>query len=330
MGLRSGCGQRLSHDPKPLPEHPGNIFLMCEEVVVPLPRDWAGPWRVLDYDGKVVAEGKGPGKINLGKLPVDAAVPWSLGNKLPEAANLCALAGVNWARGRLSWIEMEPKPGEFAPPNKYDAAARELSKAGIQVLQFNCFSPPWAGQAKMRFPNDLRDAYRFHREMARRWKGQVQAFEPWNEPDWVQFGGHTGAEMASFQKACYWGLKAGNPDVIVCQHPFANYFPEVVADFHANQAWPYFDTLNFHHYWIMDGLPKYYAHFREISGGRPLWVTECNFYHGRLGNGVGADPRTAEFTAEGLRQQAASRPGPATWRWRRQAGCWPTPSPSAG
>ena len=328
--------------PKPLSEHPGNIFLAGEEVVVPLPGDWSGPWRVLDYDGKQITEGNGRGKINLGKLPVgyyeipreqgkppigigvlaplavptpktspigvDTALPWSFGNKLPEAANLCALAGINWARGRYNWMEMEPKQGEFAPSNKYDAAARELNKAGIQVLQVNGLTPSWAGQQKNRFPADLRDAYRFHREMARRWKGQVQAFEPWNEADWIQFGGHTGAEMASFQKACYWGLKAGNPDVIVCQNVFANYFPEVIADFHDNQAWPYLDTLNFHHYWPMDGLPKYYAQFREISGGRPMWVTECNFYHGELGNGVGADPKTAEFTADGLRRQAAQVP----------------------
>ncbi|MGA2617871.1 MAG: putative Ig domain-containing protein [Thermoguttaceae bacterium] len=328
--------------PKPLPGHPGNVFLAGEDVVVPLPGDWNGPWRVLDYDGKVVAEGKGPGKISLDRLPVgyyeiprgdgkppigigvlvplaaptpktspigvDSSVPWALGNRLAEAANLCALAGINWARGRLNWMEMEPKQGEFAPANKYDAAAYELNRAGIQMLQVNCLTPPWAGQMKNRFPEDLRDAYRFYREMARRWKGQVQAFEPWNEADWIQFGGHTGAEMATFQKACYWGLKAGNPDVIVCQNVFPNYFPEVIADFHNNQAWPYFDTLNFHHYWAMDSLPKYYAQFREISGGRPIWMTEGNFYHKPSSGGVGADPKTGEFTAEGLRRQAAQVP----------------------
>ena len=325
--------------PKPLPEHPGNVFLAGEEIVVPLPGDWTGAWRVLDYDGKQIAEGKGTGKISLGKLPVgyyeipredgkppigigvltplaaptpktspigvDASVPWSLGNKLPEAGNLCALAGINWARGRLNWTQMEPKQGQFAPPNNYDTAARELHKAGLLMQQVNHHTPEWAGQKKNRFPADLRDSYRFYREMALRWKGQVQAFEPWNEADWPMFGGHTGAEMASFQKACYWGLKAGNPEMIVCQNAFANYFPEVIADFHDNQAWPYFDTLNFHHYWSLDGLPKYYAQFREISGGRPIWVTECNFIRGLSAEGLTTDAKTRDFDAEGLRRQAA-------------------------
>jgi hypothetical protein len=36
--------------PKPLPEHPGNVFLAGEEVVVPLPRETPGPWRVAMQD----------------------------------------------------------------------------------------------------------------------------------------------------------------------------------------------------------------------------------------------------------------------------------------
>ena len=325
--------------PKPLPGHPGNIFLAGEQVVVTLRRDWTGPWRVVDYDGKTVAKGKTAGKISLGKLPVgyyeiprgegkppigvavlaplaaptpmtspiatDSSAPWTLGDKLPEVGSLCALAGVNWVRGRLNWAQMEPKRREFAASTYYDTAARELNKAGLKVLQVNHHTPPWAGPKKNRFPVDLRDAYRFYREMAKRWKGQVQAFEPWNEADWPQFGGHTGAEMASFQKACYWGLKAGNGDMIVCHNAFANYFDEVIADFHANQAWSYFDTLNFHHYWSLDKLPKYYAGFREVSGGRPMWVTECNFIRGLSAEGLTADAKTRDFDAKGLRMQAA-------------------------
>ncbi len=57
--------------PKPLSEHPGNIFVAGEEVVASLPAEWSGPWRVVDYDGKQVAEGQATGKINLGRLPTN-------------------------------------------------------------------------------------------------------------------------------------------------------------------------------------------------------------------------------------------------------------------
>ena len=37
------------------------------------------------------------------------------------------------------------------------------------------------GKPYKRFPRDLRDSFRFCRAMAERFKGVIQAWEPWNE-----------------------------------------------------------------------------------------------------------------------------------------------------
>lgn len=330
-----GAAQEMAERaiPQPLPSHPGNIFVAGEEVEVSIP-DGTTAWCVVDYDGKVVAEGQGAGRAKLGRMGVgyyelqrdkqrlvslgvvaplaaptpktspvccDVSMAWFYQEpKFAAVANLCALAGINRVRDRLNWAQMETARGKFSPPNQYDKTAAAQSAAGLQILQVNHHTAKWAGPRENRFPPDLRDAYNFYREMAKRWRGQVQAFEPWNEADWVQFGGHSGAEMATFQKACYWGLKAGNPDVMVCQNVFANYFPRIAADFRANQPWPYFETLNFHHYWPLDGLPKYYGQFRAISGGRTMWVTECNLIPIKW---VG-DPKMGELAPEEARRVA--------------------------
>jgi hypothetical protein len=298
--------------PQPLPNHPGNVFVAGEAVVVSLSN--ASPWRLNDYDHKTVAEGAG-NKAELGRLPagyyelrsvvdgkasktlttigvveplraptpetspigIDVAMAWFYtGDQQEQSANLCTLAGVNWVRDRLRWNEMEPEKGRFAPVNKYDDTARVQSKAGLRVLQVHHSSPTWSTATPQRQPPDLRDAYNFMREMARRWKGQVLAFEPWNEADVENFGGHIGVEMASLQKASYLGLKAGNPDVIVCQNVFALVQPNMLADLEANGAWPYFDTFNFHHYCGPDNYTNVYAAFRAFSAGKPMWVTEFN------------------------------------------------------
>ena len=299
--------------PAPLPDHPGNVFLAGEPVSVTIPVLDLAAWRVTDYEGKTVAEGKTTsGRADIGKLPVgwyeirwgdapeqrasaavlqplaaptpatspigiDVAMAWFYKeDRMPAAANLCTLAGINWVRDRLAWGEVEPKRGEFAPAGgtKYDASARIQAAAGLRVLQVNHSSPSWLTRSVRRFPEDLRDAHRFYREMARRWAGQVVAFEPWNEADIIQFGGHTGAEMASMQKASYLGLKAGNPGVIACQNVFASTNRATLADFAENQAWPYFDTFNLHHYDKTDDYPRIYAAWRAASAGRPLWTTE--------------------------------------------------------
>ena len=151
--------------PKPLPDHPGNVFLVGEEVAVQLSGAQADAWRCVDYDGQVVAKGRGAGTIHLGRLPVgyyevrrdasashlppserrvavavlpplkaptpetspidcDVAMASACPEaKMPAAANLCALAGMNWVRDRFVWRALEPARDRFAAKCLYDAAS---------------------------------------------------------------------------------------------------------------------------------------------------------------------------------------------------------------
>ena len=337
-GFAAGANAGTRAMPQPLPTHPGNIFLAGESVTVPAaPAGDGDTWQAVDYDGRLVAQGRvGSGPIPLGRLPVgyyelrrgagqvtnrlsvgvlerlraptplsspialDVAMAWFYPKEqMPAVANLCALAGMNRVRDRLSWRELEPAKGEFATATRYDDSAQAQSAAGLQVLQVGHASPGWANPNGKRFPLDLRDTYNFHRALAQRWRGEVVAFEPWNEADVPTFGGHTGSEMASFQKAAYLGLKAGNPKVIACLNVFAVHRPATLRDLHENEAWPYFDTFNLHHYEAFDALPRLYADFRAVSAGKPMWVTECSVpvkWHG--------DERLKEPTDEDLRVQS--------------------------
>jgi len=342
LACASPAGERSI--PKPLPAHPGNVFLAGEEVVVPMPPakdEKGGAWRLVDYEGKTVAEGTATdGKAALGKLPtgyyelrrvvdgtpqnprvtvgvlsplgaptslaspiaIDVAMAWFYqGAQQEEAASLCTLAGINWVRDRLSWPQMEPKKGEFAAKNKYDDTSRKQTEAGLQVLQVHHNSPAWANKDGKRFPLDLRYAYNFEKEMARRWKGQVLAFEPWNEADIDVFGGHTGAEMAALQKASYLGLKAGNPDVFACMNVFAVSQASILADLNDNEAWPYFDIFNLHHYSGTDAYPGIYAAFRVASAGRPMWVTEFNAPVQWMGDKTEQEPNDANLRIQAER-----------------------------
>ena len=325
--------------PAPDPGHPGNVFLEDERVQVPLPAGGGADWRLLDDEGREVRRGTAEaGEARPGRLPVgwyelttegngggtkrsvslavlarlraptprsspialDVAMAWFYPtNRMSDAAKLCALAGVNWVRDRLSWPEMEPRPGEFAGPNRYDASAARQSAAGLQPLQVIHVSPAWANTNTARFPADLRDAFRFYRAMAQRWSGQLRAFEPWNEADIRDFGGHTGAEIASLQKAAYFGLKAGDSRLLVCQNVFAINRSATLEEFAANAPAPYFETMNLHHYIAFDAYPAWYAAFRAIASGRPLWVTECAMPVKWSG-----DPELKEPAAADLRVQS--------------------------
>lgn len=300
--------------PQPLPSHPGNIFLPGEPVTVTEPPGEVDSWRLIDYDGKLVARGIfKDGKAELGPLPVgwykvmrgaghwtnkttlgvveplraptpvdspigiDVAMAWMYpSNRMADVISLCQLAGMNRVRDRMMWEEIEPRRGEFATHTRYNDSLRRQTAAGLQVLQVNHVSASWANPNGSQFPPDLRDVHDAYRELARRWRGQIEAFEPWNEADIKEFGGHSGSQMATLQKAAWLGLKAGNPDLTVCENVFAIHRVATLCDFADNEAWPYFDTFNLHHYDPFAEYPRLFQLFRAAAAGRPLWVTECN------------------------------------------------------
>ncbi len=337
FSAQAGAGGSGRDIPQPLGSHPGNIFVAGEPVVVAAPPGEGASWQVTDYEGRLVGEGSlKDGRAELGPLPVgyyevargagrvsvgvlaglraptppsspigaDVAMAWLVPKEQMESsASLCALAGLNRVRDRLNWEEIEPKRGEFAATTRYDFPVRAQAAAGLQVLEVNHMSPRWANPNPKRFPLDLRDAYAVERALARRWGAEVGAFEPWNEADIKEFGGHTGSEMASLQKAAWLGLKAGNPAVTACMNVFAVHRQATLEDLRDNQAWPYFDTFNLHHYEPFAGYPRLYADFRAVCAGRPLWVTECSLPVKWRG-----DERLQEPSAEDLRTQSERVP----------------------
>ncbi len=313
-------------------DHPGNVFVAGEQVSVPVPAQWSG-WRAVDIEGKEVGHGSSQGTMaELGKLPIgyfeilekggpgkitagvvaknepvestpialDAAMSWFYADpqQVHDACTLCKLAGVRWVRDRLSWPEIETAHGTWAGDTRYERTMRIEREEGLKILQVNHISPAWAAKKTNHFPDDLRDVYTFYRGLAKRWHGLADAIEPWNEPDIQLFGGQTGCEIASLQKAAYLGLKAGDPKVPVCEAVFAIDRPQTLDEFGANEVYPYFDRYDLHHYVGLDAYARAYGRHRAVSGGRPMWTTEFNLMVNW------ADPKTFEPSDEDLRIQA--------------------------
>jgi hypothetical protein len=217
---------------------------------------------------------------------VDSATSWFARNdphRQENFAQLAALAGVNWIRDRISWGGFQREPDKFPEHTTYDSAATLQARYGLKVLQVFHDIPGWAtdkeldgGRRSRRFPRDLRVLYRFCKAMARRYRGRVLAWEPWNEANITMFGGHIIDEMCSHQKAAYLGYKTGNPDLTVCWNVYAGAgTPLHTKGVLENETWPYFETYNIHSYQKPDDYLKQFAPAREAACGRPIWITEC-------------------------------------------------------
>ena len=116
--------------PRPLPGHPGNIFVLGEEVAVKPPEaPSAAGWTCLDYERQAVSKGTGPAA--LGRLPVGyyevwatdtsgkplrkttAAVLEPLRAPTPEDSPICLDVSAAWFNNRRYGL----------PPNIPDAAS---------------------------------------------------------------------------------------------------------------------------------------------------------------------------------------------------------------
>lgn len=247
---------------------------------------------------------------------VDSAAAWFARDDQVhqrKLANLAALAGVNWVRDRLRWGDLQPRPGALVPgPTTYDTAAAVQHAAGLKVLQVFHDTPVWArGETRAggRFAPDLRHVYELGRALAVRFRGQVTAWEPWNEANVATFGGHTVDQMCSWQKAAWLGFKAGDPAVIVGWNVTTTVpTPAQTFGILANETWPYFDTYNHHTYDWSHAYADLWGPARDATSGRPLWITEADRGTKHLNRApwYDQDPVLERLKAEWIAQSYAS------------------------
>lgn len=263
----------------------------------------------------VVARLKAPTPAH-SPISVDSASAWFARDDREQQrrlANLASLAGVNWVRDRLRWADLQPTDGPLKPGSTtYDTSADAQHEAGLNVLQVFHDTPSWArgpsGQSGQ-FAPDLRHLYRFTCELARRFQGRVQAWEPWNEANVASFGAHTVDQMCSWQKAAWLGFKAGDPTVLVGWNATAAVpTPAHTEGLLANRVWPYFDTYNIHTYDWSHGYLTLWKPARDALAGRPLWITEADRGVPHLKNPpwFDLDPHHERLKAEWIAQSYAS------------------------
>ncbi|MFQ6096309.1 MAG: hypothetical protein ACE5O2_01185 [Armatimonadota bacterium] len=250
----------------------------------------------------VIADRKGAGLPENGRLAVDGATAWlSKPEQWPVIAKMLRLAGIPWVRERLSWGQVEPERGEFAW-GRYDTVATAFAREGIHVYQIFHDSPGWSheGRRGTRCPDDMRDVYRFARAAGEHFKGRIQAWEVWNEPD-IGFWPDLSDRFSGVQKAAYLGFHdsgARTPVLLasLCRGPsrFADaLFESGIAD--------YFDIFNYHEYADpTQAYPRIAERYLDVierfgCGDRPVWVTEA---------GIRLREHEGSLTREDQRRQA--------------------------
>jgi hypothetical protein len=292
-----------------------NVFVETQSVQIAISPGAAMPVQLRDLNGAEVARRDAPGEagvVEFGVLPpgyyeavagdvvlslvvlidpdkrvrgesrlaMDNAMSWLVtADQWERVADLLRLCGIGCVRERLAWGEVERERGQLNW-GRYDRTATILHERGIDVYQIFHNVPTWcrADKDPRAAPDDLRDVYRFAQALATQFRGRVQAWEAWNEPD-IFFFSHPSCECAAYQKAAFLGFRSVDPTQRVLGPSMAygaGAFSEGLLE---NGVGKYLDIWNYHIY----ADPAVYAGRREGFLAQlarhdvvvPDWITEA-------------------------------------------------------
>ena len=112
--------------------------------------------------------------------------------------SLAAEAGFNWVVEVFSWQEIEPVPGEYHW-ERTDWLVQACRYYGLRLAARLDHPPEWAfSQDKSGPPVDALAYARFARTVAQRYRGRVQAYIIWNEPNLAQEWGGRPPDPAAY------------------------------------------------------------------------------------------------------------------------------------
>jgi hypothetical protein len=130
--------------------------------------------------------------------------------------------GIKWVKFQLSWKDTEPQEN-IRNWGEWDRLILTYHNAGFNILLSVVKSPNWARPAGTDLsqegpPSNPQTYARFVGELAKRYKGGVQAIEVWNEQNLAREGG--GAPMpagdyVALLSAAYKAIKTADPSIIV-------------------------------------------------------------------------------------------------------------------
>lgn len=202
--------------------------------------------------------------------------------------------GAKWVRLNVQWKYWEYRGPSVVVQDSGSRRAADRSvdlarAAGAKVVLMVYNAPDWAAvrtSSEGQVPRNPQDYANFLRTLASHYRGKVDAYEIWNEPDLDRFWS-TGASATAYTallKAAYVGVKQGDPDAKVVFGGLSwNYTREgnFVQRAYSYGAKGYFDVLAIHPYPQGD-LAAWQGWYRKarqtmVANGdsaKPIWFTE--------------------------------------------------------
>jgi hypothetical protein len=187
----------------------------------------------------------------------------------------------------VTWPDLEPNKGQwqFERLDNYVALAEQH---GTGLLLPLAMTPPWAAARPLvtAEPKDLQDWRNYVTTIVARYKGRIQAYEIWNEPNLADFWTGSIDQMLALTKEASAIIHSLDPHaIVVSPSPTASYGIPWLVEFLKKGGGQFVDVIGYHFY-VTPGLPEEMVpviqRVRQVisesgSGNKPLWNTEMGW-----------------------------------------------------
>ena len=145
---------------------------------------------------------------------------WWSGEYRARDAQLVKDAGLTWVKELFPWRSIEGAGKGIFDWSVADQVVQVLNDRGLKIIARVDFQPAWARAdgANNVPPDNYRDYGDFVYAMASRYKGRIQAYEIWNEPNLAREWGDrppNAAEYVALLRVAYRRIKEADPNATV-------------------------------------------------------------------------------------------------------------------
>jgi hypothetical protein len=230
--------------------------------------------------------------------------------------------GLSVLRVAFGWDSIEPKKGQFDWSFWDEFVQMATGEFGIRLIPYICYTPKWAASVAdedswRQPPRDPTDFGNFMQQIVTRYKGRINSWELWNEPDNPHYWLGSLEEFTALVSAGAAGVQKADPSAKIVLGGMAwnlQFLEGVITN---RPLAGQIDIINLHNYyetWSTDPierLPEYTGFARDILTAKdlrlPLWLAELGYSSYRRGNKISGQysayhdfEHSAEHQAESL------------------------------
>ena len=204
--------------------------------------------------------------------------------KSVEEYGLLDELGVEWILTTFYWSNIEGQKGvfDFSEYDDYVDTARKNNKKVIAVLAYTVdWIFPEGKRKRYISPENIPYFLNFIGETVRHYRGRIDAFSIWNEPNFVFWDG-SDKDFFELSRLTAQRIRETDPDAYILGGAFWRSPGGFIKRMYKAGAMENIDALAFHPYAVNpEGSMKVYDKFlrvlSEINYHAPVWITEVGY-----------------------------------------------------